>query len=281
MKKKVLRLENLFSDAEKISMPDKKISVTFAEYKNTVQVEPDDLFKGFDELHAVTFSAGIKQVEHVMKFFKRGAVIIGSPQQITADFAEMLALQKYAVEYVSENKFLQKLIAERKFKFYVTYKVHAKIYLLRAEDGRCRVILSSANLSANAWQVHQLENFVVMDEPKAYEDYFKIFEELRKNSSEEIDKDVRPLKEDGTNLETLPALKQIVNVNKSYVVLHELPPESEEEAKYLLIQRAAADKFREIFKEVGIHAGAEGKTLINAEKIIAMKKVMKTSYEKA
>ena len=110
MSKKFSATGDLFS-FEETSSTRKKISVTFAEYKDTAQIQPDELFKGFSELHAVTYSAGIKQVEHVMKFFKRGAVIIGSPQQITADFAEMLALQKYAVEYVSENKFLQKLIA--------------------------------------------------------------------------------------------------------------------------------------------------------------------------
>ena len=39
---------SLFDDSteEKISV-DKKISVTFAEYKDTVQVESDDLFKNF------------------------------------------------------------------------------------------------------------------------------------------------------------------------------------------------------------------------------------------
>ncbi|MBR4642566.1 MAG: NgoFVII family restriction endonuclease [Selenomonadaceae bacterium] len=233
-----------------------------------------DLFKGFNELRAVTFSAGINQVEHFMK-------LIGSPQQVTADFAELLALQKYAVEYVSENSFLRKMIKEQKFKFYVTYRVHAKIYLMKSNDGRYRVILSSANFSANAWQMRQKENFVVMDEPEAYEDYLNVFEEVRKNSSDEIGVDARPLKEDGTNLEGLPALKEIVSVKKVFKVVHELPPESKEEATYLFAQRTTAENFRKIFKEVGIHSNAEGKTLINAEKIIAMKKVMKTAQEKS
>lgn len=86
--------------------------MTFAEYKDTVKVEPDDLFKGFSELYAVTYSLGLQQVERVMKFFERGEVIIGSHEQISTDLAEMLTLQKYAVEYVSQNKFLQKLIAQ-------------------------------------------------------------------------------------------------------------------------------------------------------------------------
>lgn len=99
MQKKVSLFGDLFSDAGKISPSVKKISVTFAEYKSTESVEPDELFKGFNELHAVTFSAGIKQVEHVMKFFERGSIIIGSSQQVSTDFAEMLALQNYVVDY--------------------------------------------------------------------------------------------------------------------------------------------------------------------------------------
>ena len=200
--------------------PSKKISVTFAAYKSTEFVEPDDLFKDFSELHAVTYSLGIRQVEHVMKFFERG------------------------------------------------------------EDGRRRVILSSANFSANAWQIRQKENFVVMDEPEAYDCYMRVFEELRKNSADEIDTDVRPLKEDGTNLETLPALKKIVNVKKAFAVVHELPPENRDEAEYLFAQRKTSDNFRSVLSEVGVHSDSDGKTLIRAENVVAMKKSMKAAHEK-
>ena len=278
MKKKISGLGDLFSDVEEISPPDKKISVTFAEYKRTESVEPEDLFKGFNELRAVTFSAGINQVEHFMKFFERGEVIIGSPQQITADFAEMIALQESAVDYVSENSFLQKMIAEKKFKFYVTCRVHAKIYLMKSNDGRCRVILSSANFSANAWQMRQKENFVVMDEPEAYEYYLNVFEELRKNSSDEIGIDARTLKEDGTNLEDLPATKEAAH-SKTAVVVYEQPPDSKEETEYLFAQRKTAEKFREVLKAAGVHPNEEGKILLTADKIIRMKKIMRNAHE--
>ena len=118
MQKNISLFDDLFSGAEETSV-DKKISVTFAEYKRTASLEPDELFKGFDELRAVTYSLGVKQVERVMKFFERGEVIIGSHEQISADTAEMLALQKFAVDYVSKNKFLQSLIKSKAFRFYV------------------------------------------------------------------------------------------------------------------------------------------------------------------
>ena len=233
MKKNISLFGDLFAGEEKNSPPpNKKISVTFAEYKDTAQVEAEDLFKGFNELHAVTYSLGVHQVESIMKLFERGEVIIGSHQQISSDAAEMFALQKFAVDCVSKNNFLQRLIKSDAFKFYVTDRVHAKIYLMRANDGRCRVILASANFSANAWQNRQRENFVVMDEPEAYEQYLNVFEELRRNSADEIDVDARPLKDDGTNLELLPAIKNIVNT-KSAIVVHELPPDSKDESEYL------------------------------------------------
>ncbi|MBE8952322.1 MAG: NgoFVII family restriction endonuclease [Quinella sp. 1Q7] len=238
----------------------------------------DELFAGFDELRAVTFSAGVRQIEHVMKNFRRGEVIIGSHEQISVDLAEVLALQKFAVEFMSKNSYLQRRIAAREFKLYVTDRVHAKIYLMCADDGRCRVILTSANFSANAWQSRQRETFVVMDEPAAYEHYMSGFEELKNFSAEEIDVTARPLKDDGSNLEQLPAIKNAAYV-KSAVVVHELPPESREEADYLLVQQATAQKFRTLFKEVDVHSDTHGKTLLVAEKIIRMKKIMRRTHE--
>ncbi|MBR2734388.1 MAG: hypothetical protein IKD80_09140 [Selenomonadaceae bacterium] len=55
--------------------------MTFARYERTESIAPDELFAGFDELRAVTFSAGVRQIEHVMKNFRRGEVIIGSPNK--------------------------------------------------------------------------------------------------------------------------------------------------------------------------------------------------------
>lgn len=280
MQKNISLFGDLFTGEEEISTPSsKKISVTFAEYKESVQIESEELFKGFSELHAVTYSVGIRQVENVMKFFERGAVIIGSHQQISIDAAEMFALQKFAVDCVSKNNFLQRLIKSGAFRFYVTDRVHAKIYLMHADDGRCRVILASANFSANAWQNRQRENFVVMDEPQAYEHYLNVFETLRKNSADEIDVDARPIKDDGTNLELLPAIKDVV-YSKSAMVVHELPPDSKDDSEYLFAERYTAEKFRELFKEVGVHPNPQGKTLIIAEKIIRMKKLMKSEHEK-
>ena len=275
---------NFFSEEENAqaknsSQPDdKKISVTFAKYEKTEMIFPEDLFQGFDELHVITYSLGIEQVEKIMKFFKRGEVIIGSYKQISGDVAEMLALQKYTVEYINKNVFLKKMIANQTFRFFVTDKVHAKIYLLKSDDGRCRVILASANFSANAWQKRQMENFTVMDELEAYETYMKIYLDLRRNSTDEIDIDARPLKEDGTNLERLPAIREAVN-SKTAVVIHEVPPSSKKETEYIYAQTEDAKKFRDLLKKADVKTNSDGQTLIVADKIVKMHKILKTAFE--
>lgn len=269
--------ENLQSKSSK-SSDDKKISVTFANYIKTEDVTPEFLFQGFDELRVITYSLGIEQVEKIMKFFKRGQVIIGSYKQISGDVAEMLALQKYAIDYISQNNYLQKMIKSQMFRFYVTDKVHAKIYLLKSDDGRCRVISASANFSANAWQKRQMENFVVMDEVQAYEYYLKIYEDLRRNSSDEIDVDARPLKEDGTNLERMPAIREAV-YTKNAIVIHELPPESKKETEFLYVHQAETKKFQDLLKNSNVKTNPDGQTLIIAENVRKMKKIMENSYK--
>lgn len=269
--------ENLQSKSSK-SSDDKKISVTFANYIKTENVTPEFLFQGFDELRVITYSLGLEQVEKIMKFFKRGQVIIGSYKQISGDVAEMLALQKYAIDYISKNSYLQKMIKSQAFRFYVTDKVHAKIYLLKSDDGRCRVISASANFSANAWQKRQMENFVVMDEVQAYEDYLKIYEDLRRNSSDEIDIDARPLKEDGTNLERMPAIREAV-YTKTAVVIHELPPDSKKETEFLYTHQAETKKFQDLLKNSNVKTNPDGQTLIIAENVRKMKKIMENSYK--
>ena len=98
--------------------------MTFAEYKNTEEVAPDSIFQGFDELNVITYSIGLEQIERIMKHFKSGQVIIGSYRQIGGDVAEMLALQKYALDYVGKNPYLQKMIKNKSFRFFVTEVIH-------------------------------------------------------------------------------------------------------------------------------------------------------------
>lgn len=56
-------------------------------------------------------------------------------------------------------------------------KSHEKIYVLKADDGRVRVISGSANLSHSAFNVIQRENITYMDNESTYEYYCEQFKD--------------------------------------------------------------------------------------------------------
>ena len=53
---------------------------------------------------------------------------------------------------------------------------HRKIYLLKSDDGRTRVIKASANMSGRAWNGEHIEHYEYDDTPFCYEEYEKDFE---------------------------------------------------------------------------------------------------------
>ena len=128
----------------------KGINVVIAKYVDTVETTWQELFSGYDEVYALTYSIGMNQVENLMEHFLRGEVIIGSPSQVRALPAQILAEQQYDIQYFSHNRKLQERVRDGSFHLYVTTGSHEKLYLLKASDGRRRVIMSSANLSAVA-----------------------------------------------------------------------------------------------------------------------------------
>lgn len=195
-----------------------------------VQTTWQELFHGFDELHAITYSLGIKQVESVMGLFQRGDVVIGSPSQVRQAVQELLAEQEFDLKTICQNAYLQQRIKDGSFQFYLEDGgVHAKIYLLRADDGRNRIILGSANFSRQAWNGTQLETYLFEDNSQFFEHYMQLYEALRDESSSKVSIKAKPLRADGSNLQDLPIIQEVVQARKP-VIIEEVP--SREEVEY-------------------------------------------------
>ena len=227
------------------------INVVIAEYVDTVQTTWQELFYGFDEVYALTYSIGINQVENLMENFKHGEVIIGSPSQVRALPAQIFAEQQYDIQYFSHNRKLQERVKDGSFHLYVTTGSHEKLYLLKAYDGRRRVIMSSANLSARAWGGTQLEGYTCFDDTEMYEKNYERFEALKHDSSDEIGIDAKEIREDGQNIEDLPLVKHIIQA-KEAVVIHDVP--DREETEYLTQTAENTKKWEKYLKEAKIAA---------------------------
>ena len=119
---------------------------------------------------------------------------------------------------------------------------HEKIYLLSAKDGRKRVIMGSANMSAAAFEGRQRENICYMDGDEAFDWYMECYQTLKEKSTDEIGKDSLLCADDGENLEELPIAKT-VRVKKA-VVIQPVSENQKEEVCFALDVKGLAAKFK-------------------------------------
>lgn len=220
----------------------------------------EELFFGFNEIRAITFSYDIKFVNKIMKMFDYGEIILGGRfmtrrdselHKLTAEaylLAENMTLSEMAADAVRKEKDLVKMMGEgalsiRSPKYIID---HRKIYLLKADDGRTRVIKGSANMTSGAWSGNQLEAYEVDDTYEAYEAYMEDFETAWK-LSDDIPEDVVGSVKTDIPEKDIPVIKEVVKTQKAIVL--EKPEdgvEVYEKIKYTI----DADKIMEKNKEL-------------------------------
>ncbi|TCZ51109.1 phospholipase D family protein [Roseicella aquatilis] len=148
-----------------------------------------DLFQGYRHLRAITFSSSIPALLAVADLFEEMDVLFGSERVLGRElaaleeasalvgyrFIDAVADQKASIEQLLRPALarggapLLRRVQAGSLRFGVLREApsHEKLYLLRGE-GRCRVVLGSANLSLSALTGRLRETFVVFDDPEAY-----------------------------------------------------------------------------------------------------------------
>jgi len=275
MKKSEEMTMNLFDylDKEKIDATP-RIEVTKLDYLSNELVTWKDLFEGFDTLHAITFSSGLGFVNELLGMFEQAEVIFGCEDVMSLGLKEILAFQNELIELIRTEKsgIKEKMIARIKDKtahFYVAKEKmsHEKIYLLSAADGRKRVILGSANMSYNAFSGRQRENISYMDGDKAYEHFMGVYEELKKDSVDEITEKAISNADIEENIDQLPFAETVKT--KGIVVVEEPQKDETNEIKFILNVQELAKK---IAPHVPTPEKKSHKTMIDSDKIIRMRK---------
>lgn len=197
----------------------------------------NDLFTDFDELYAITYSSGISFMETIFERFKKVETIFGCEGVLDDDIAAIISMQTKTVEEIVKCKSARKM-ADRieagtlELRVSRDTKSHEKIFILKADDGRTRVITGSANLSASAFLGIQREDIVCFDDKEAYEYYKNIFEEFKDKCSDCVsEKLISSVGEDDEyirdNIEEVPIIRAIEN--KKIVILE--PSVKDDEAE--------------------------------------------------
>ena len=200
-----------------------------------------DLFTGYKELYAITFSSQLSFIEKVIKEFDHVEIIFGNETVIDNDISAVFAYQHQVITEINNakpetRKTILNRIEDGSLVLWVAKKQlsHEKIYLLSGESKK--VITGSANLSYAAFTGKQRETINEISGEIAFDHYFEQFELLKLNSSNKIDS--RHIKSYQTNildnLDALPITDEIKEVKEIYVVNNE--PQTESKFSYSVLK---------------------------------------------
>lgn len=224
-----------------------KLDVVRMEFSGADTLTWQELFSGYDTIHAITFSSGIGFVCELLNLFEHAEIIFGCDEVISYSLQEILAYQAQMVELIRETSSKQKLnlisrIEDNSLRLYVARNVlsHEKLYLLSAADGRKRVIMGSANMSFSAFGGVQRENICYLDGEAAYDWYIKCYQTLRDNSTDEIVKKTLLISDAAENIEELP-IARTVRIKKALVL--EPAVAQKDEVQFALDVKSLAAKY--------------------------------------
>ncbi|MBR4599609.1 MAG: ATP-binding protein [Treponema sp.] len=273
---------------------DRKIRLTRAKFNSSTTALCEELFSGFDELRVITYSYGLDFVRDIVKNFSYAEMIVGNERLIDKKLAEVMLHQEYNInfakviynqtfvcDYIKENDYLIGRVRDGSFRVFTPQDLcsHQKIYLLRANDGRTRTILGSANFSYRAWNNDQLEEFICFEEKEAYDFYFEKFDILKEMSTDEISINAFEAKTDIESLEELQIFK-VVNAKNSIVLKSDAVIESDT----VLRTNNLNNQIFDALKSVKVTVDKQGKTLVETKDVQVffneLKSVKKAAKEK-
>lgn len=248
------------------------LAVAKMEFAGAETLSWQELFSGYDTLHAITYSSGIDFVYQLIDLFQQAEILFGCDEVISYSLQEVMAYQCKMVERMRNTASKMKLdlvsrIENGTLRFYVAHSVlsHEKIYLLSAHDGRKRVIMGSANLSRSAFGGYQRENICYLDGEAAYDWYWDCYCQLREDCTDQIAKETLLCADDGEHLEELPIAKT-VRVKKALIL--QPAEETKEEVRFVLDVRNLAGKLAPSVPK----PDKKGKIMLSPEKIRSIRR---------
>lgn len=175
--------ENLFSE---FSEPEvEKLCCFKNELQSVDYLSFEELFSGYDAIKAITFSYDLKFIDKLLEGFNDAKVIIGGnflaekDNSIQKLFATTLAEAYIAGQEVNKFTKLLDMLKNGRVEFKIPTGCidHRKLYILsNSQNGKTRVITSSANMSSRAWKGDQIEHYSYDDSPFAFEQYSSRFD---------------------------------------------------------------------------------------------------------
>ena len=272
---------SLFDLNEEVSESvSEKLSVVKAQFIAGEQWSWPELFDGYDELYAITYSSGLAFTASVLKKFQQAEIIYGCEEVLPNGLSAVLALETSLIENFTKSKSAREMserISAGSLSLYVSRNSisHEKVYCLKSEDGRCRVIVGSANLSKSAFEGHQRENIIYYDDPAAYEWYMNRYTHFREDCSDNVNEKViiRTIDNPEYLREEPEEIPIIQTVKKKKLVF--LEPSAEEDDAEIEIVTTAKNMEKELKPMLPKPAKDRGKIVLTMESLPKIHTVIK------
>lgn len=250
----------------------KQLDVVKTHFLGVETMTWQELFSGYDNIFAITYSSDINFIYKLLDLFKTGEVIFGCEETMSYSLQEIMAYQCKLMERMREemgdtkDKLIGRIEKEDIRFFVCRNKIsHQKIYLLSAEDGRKRVVFGSANMSFSAFSGKQAENISYCDDEGAYDWYMSCYISLKEDCSDAITKNALLLSDDSENLDKLP-YNETIAVKKALVI--QTIEEAKEDVQFVLDVHGLAKKLAPCVPK----ANKKGIILLDATKAKIIKK---------
>ena len=223
-----------------------KLDVIKMDYVGSESVSWKELFSGYDSIKAITFSSGIGFVYQLLDLFNEAEIIFGCEEVMSFTLQEIMAYQAKLMERIRKTDSAEKekiitRVEKGDVRLYVARRrlSHEKLYLLKAEDGRTRVVLGSANMSFNAFGGRQREIICYIDSRDAYERFEEAYEDLKRDSVDTITRKAVEIADASENVDALP-ISETVKVEKAIYI--EPEKEISDEVSFVLDTRNLAKR---------------------------------------
>ena len=225
-----------------------KLDVVKMNYVGAESITWRELFSGYDSIKAITFSSGIGFVYQLLDLFEDAEIIFGCEEVMSYTLQEIIAYQAKLMERIrktdsaSKEKMIER-VERGDVRLFVARRrlSHEKLYLLKAEDGRTRVVFGSANMSFNAFGGRQREIICYIDSLEAYERFEEAYEDLKRDSVDTITKKAVEISDATENVDALP-IAETAKVEK--VVYIEPAKDADEEVRFVLDTRELAKRIK-------------------------------------
>lgn len=254
----------------------KRLQVVKSQFIESQSVSWQDLFEGFDEIYAITFSSGIQFMMQLLNRFEYAEVIFGCEGLVDDTMAAIMAVERTLIEKITKNKsalqMCEKMEVEE-LRLYVSrdIKSHEKVFCLRAKDGRTRVVTGSANMSASAFCGIQRENITYYDDADAYKWYKDRFDSFKEACSDNVNQTVmmRTIEDDGYLEEHPEEIPIIKTIEKREMIIIEKDEEESDEAELIVSVKGLESELKPMLPKP---KKSEGKLILTSEHVQKFKR---------